>query len=69
MIENITPRVCAATATTNTEEPRSLGTAPMINSTPMECARTVTSTATTRREGKNGQRKNMMMRAMKDRVN
>lgn len=50
MIESTTPRGCATTATTSTEEPKNLGIAPMTNFTLTECARTAILTPITRRE-------------------
>lgn len=38
---NIMRKVCAAIATTNTEETKNLGIAPTKSFTPMECAKTV----------------------------
>ena len=52
MIENTTPRGCATTATTSTEEQKNLGIAPMTNFTLTECARTVILTHITRKEGR-----------------
>jgi hypothetical protein len=46
MINNTMPKVFATTATINTEEPKSPGTAPTTNYMQLGCARTAISTTT-----------------------
>lgn len=51
MTNNITQKVFAITAITNMEEQRNPGIVPTINFTLLGCAKTATSTTTTRKRG------------------
>jgi hypothetical protein len=57
---NIMLKACVAIAITNTEGIKNLGTVPMINSMPMECAKIAISTATTAKEGRRKSMRRMM---------